>query len=221
MNLICPFFYTDYSEAFKELETMNKSACDLIEIRLDHAKEYKLEDLIRLVAYAKKKCILTLRTKQDGGKADVDDALYEKMINDLFLVPNAIIDIELLHLQHFQDVKYKQYLDRCIISYHNFDETPDNLNDIWKQMDIYNPYIEKIACMPQKKEDVLTLLLSCHEHKTSSKKCAISMSEMGMVSRIIGEMFGSEYTFCSLNTSSAPGQLPLEKMVEYLNILDR
>ncbi|WP_418752989.1 type I 3-dehydroquinate dehydratase [Faecalitalea cylindroides] len=46
------------------------------------------------------------------------------------------------------------------------------------------------------------------------------MSDMGMISRIIGEMFDSEYTFCSLTTSSAPGQLPLEKMVEYLNILD-
>ena len=79
--------------------------------------------------------------------------------------------------------------------------------------------LKKVACMPQSKEDVLTLLLSCYEHKTISKKCAISMSDMGMISRIIGEMFDSEYTFCSLTTSSAPGQLPLEKMVEYLNIL--
>ena len=48
---------------------MNESACDLIEIRLDRAKAYKIEDLIQLVAHAKKKCILTLRSKQDGGEA--------------------------------------------------------------------------------------------------------------------------------------------------------
>ena len=65
-------------------------------------------------------------------------------------------------------------------------------------MDIYQPYIEKVACMPQSKEDVLTMLLSCYEHKTISEKCAISMSDMGMISRIIGEMFGSEYTSAAL-----------------------
>ena len=55
-----------------------KDACDLIEIRLDRAKAYKIEDLIQLVAHAKKKCILTLRSKQDGGEADMDHAVYEK-----------------------------------------------------------------------------------------------------------------------------------------------
>lgn len=220
MKIICPFFYLNYNDALKQLEVMNESACDLIEIRLDRAKEYEVKDLIQLVAHAKKRCILTLRTKQDGGEVDIDQTLYERKINDLFHVSEAFIDIELSHLKNFQDTKFKKYLNRCIISYHNFNKTPDNLNEIWKQMDAYKPYIEKIACMPQKKEDVLTLLLSCYEHKTTYKKCAISMSEMGMISRIIGEMFGSEYTFCSLNTSSAPGQFPLEKMVEYLNILD-
>ena len=220
MKIICPFFYLNLNDALEELKAMNESACDLIEIRLDRAKAYKIEDLIQLVAHAKKKFILTLRSKQDGGEADMDHAVYEKKIIELFQIPDVIVDLELLHLQHFQDTRFKQYLDRCIISYHNFNKTPDNLNEIWKQMDIYQPYIEKVACMPQSKEDVLTLLLSCYEHKTISKKCAISMSDMGMISRIIGEMFDSEYTFCSLTTSSAPGQLPLEKMVEYLNILD-
>lgn len=221
MKIICPFFYLNFNDALKKLEMMNECACDLIEIRLDRAKAYKIEDLIQLLAHTKKKCILTLRSKQDGGEADMNHTVYEKKIIELFQVPDAIVDIELLHLKHFQDTKYKQYLDRCIISYHNFNKTPENISEFWKQIDKYQPFMEKIACMPQSKKDVLTLLLSCYAHKTTSKKCAISMSDMGMISRIIGEMFGSEYTFCSLTTSSAPGQLPLEKMVEYLNILDQ
>lgn len=37
---------------------MNESACDLIEIRLDRAKAYKIEDLIQLVAHAEKNAFL-------------------------------------------------------------------------------------------------------------------------------------------------------------------
>ena len=123
MKLICPFFYLNLNDALEELKAMNESACDLIEIRLDRDKAYKIEDLIQLVAHAEKKCILTLRSKQDGGEADMDHALYEKKIIELFQVPDVIVDLELLHLQHFQDTRFKQYLDRCIISYHNFNNS--------------------------------------------------------------------------------------------------
>ena len=56
MKIICPFFYLNLNDALEELKAMNESACDLIEIRLDRAKAYKIEDLIQLVAHAKKKC---------------------------------------------------------------------------------------------------------------------------------------------------------------------
>ena len=54
MKIICPFFYLNLNDALEELKAMNESACDLIEIRLDRAKAYKIEDLIQLVAHAKK-----------------------------------------------------------------------------------------------------------------------------------------------------------------------
>ena len=82
--------------------------------------------------------------------------------------------------------------------------------------------IVKIAVMPQSKKDVLTLLLATEEMVREHAKCPVvtmSMSEVGVVSRICGEAFGSALTFGAVKKASAPGQLGAEELRMVLKIL--
>ena len=82
--------------------------------------------------------------------------------------------------------------------------------------------ILKIAVMPQSKQDVLTLLAATEEMvKTYAEKPVVtmSMSGMGLISRIAGEAFGSAITFGAAKKASAPGQIPAGKLSEILNVL--
>ena len=47
----------------------------------------------------------------------------------------------------------------------------------------------------------------------------MSMSRIGSISRISGEAFGSAVTFGSIGQESAPGQLPVNKLEEMLDMI--
>jgi len=44
----------------------------------------------------------------------------------------------------------------------------------------------------------------------------MSMGELGKISRVSGALTGSVFTFASLHGASAPGQIPIERMTNYL-----
>ena len=67
--------------------------------------------------------------------------------------------------------------------------------------------------MPHDSTDVLTLLAATVEMKNkyfATPIITISMSKLGVASRLCGEVFGSAMTFASAGDSSAPGQIGLD-----------
>ena len=68
--------------------------------------------------------------------------------------------------------------------------------------------------MPKNKKDVITLLDASSEIK-DFPIIAISMGELGIISRI----FGSVITFASAKRSSAPGQLEAMKLKYILDTI--
>ena len=82
--------------------------------------------------------------------------------------------------------------------------------------------IPKIAVMPQSKADVITLLDATQEMYTKYADRPIitmSMGPAGVISRLSGEAFGSAMTFGAVGQVSAPGQIPVERLRNALQIL--
>ena len=82
--------------------------------------------------------------------------------------------------------------------------------------------IAKIAVMPQTPRDVLTLLSATEQMHTSHPEIPIitmSMGQLGLVSRLCGEVFGSALTFGAAGQASAPGQAPVQALRQVLNLL--
>ncbi|KZU91305.1 3-dehydroquinate dehydratase I [Lactiplantibacillus plantarum] len=68
--------------------------------------------------------------------------------------------------------------------------------------------------MPQSVEDVLTLLTATNIARQTLPQPVITMSmgDLGKVSRLAGEVFGSCLSFATVGAASAPGQIALENL---------
>lgn len=103
-----------------------------------------------------------------------------------------------------------------IMSYHNFQMTPDavTLDSKFVAAERLGADIAKVAVMPQDAQDVLALLAATDRARQTISLPLISMSMggVGSLSRIMGWVYGSSATFAVGKSSSAPGQIAIEDL---------
>jgi len=226
--LICtPLIGKDISELIEECNKIMPKNPDIIEWRADFFNALDdTREVIRAGQRIRDLCadvpiLFTIRSVREGGQAIalsenekiglITEVCRTKLIDlvDYELV-NESEDINQIH-QAAQSAEV--YL---ILSYHNFDKTPDLrfIVDKLHQAERQGADIAKVAVMPNTKEDVLTLMTATQEanKEMSIPMITISMGELGVISRIAGWMFGSDFTFAVGNESSAPGQVPIEDL---------
>lgn len=112
-----------------------------------------------------------------------------------------------------------------IASHHDFKETPDEniMRMLLDEMYEGGADIVKLAVMPQKASDVISLMKlteEFHERHPEGLIITMSMGALGMVSRIAGQLSGSCVTFGAGEVASAPGQLPFSKLDEILTMIE-
>ena len=112
-----------------------------------------------------------------------------------------------------------------VLSFHNFQSTPSQevLSQRFAQAQQLGADVAKIAVMPQRLEDVLSVLGATLE---SSQTLNIPVDSMAMggygaLTRLFGWAFGSAMGFAVGVTASAPGQVPIEDMNTVLGILQK
>lgn len=96
-----------------------------------------------------------------------------------------------------------------VLSYHNFQETPENMMEILSELTILNPKLVKVAVMAHTEQDVLDLMNYTRGFKTLNPEqeyVTISMGKVGKVSRITADVTGSSWSFASLDEVSALGR---------------
>lgn len=112
---------------------------------------------------------------------------------------------------------------RVIVSHHRFDATPpasQMLQTLSACCDAGGD-IAKLAVMPQTSQDVVALLSAAASFQAEGAVpfIAISMGELGAVSRIAGGVFGSCVTFGTAAAASAPGQIEAKTLRTILQAL--
>lgn len=171
--------------------------------------------------------VFTFRSKEQGGQC----SLSSEQVYDLHQIAAESKVVDFIDVEYFytEDADAEIYElqkmgAKVITSHHDFHETPsaDVLFMLLEQMKHSNADIVKMAMMPQCTEDVLRLLSETnHFHKRYPEQPLVTMAmgELGMVSRISGEVFGSCVTFGAGKNASAPGQISMEKLEEILTVL--
>ncbi len=194
-----------------EHEHLAQQGAKLVELRLDYIR--RPVNLRRLLDNRPCPVVATCRRPVDGGKWMRSEEDRQILLRTAVADGADYVDLE-------WDVagKIRRYGEtKRIISYHNFDETPANLEDIHEKLARLDPDIVKIATMANNPMDNVRVLRLCRDADIPT--IAFCMGEMGMPSRILCGRFGSPMTFATFHEDRqmAPGQLSFEQMVKDYN----
>lgn len=212
---------------------MSSNNADLIEWRIDFFDQ--VEDAEKLVKTAKKlrqvmsemPLLTTFRIHFEGGVNKLSEEEYFDICR--VLIKEKATD--LLDLELFRKTsKLKEIIAEAhenniyiIMSNHDFDKTPatSKLERRLTLMKTYGADIAKIAVMPNSARDVLNLLLATDniKYKLNCPLITMAMGDLGKVTRISGEVFGSCLTFGTVGDASAPGQIESTNLKGILDTL--
>ena len=221
-------------EIVKAAEEIRTLPVDVVEWRADWYEEIFEADVVLDVLQELRRILgelpllFTFRTKKEGGEKEIDKKYY-RTLNQLVAESGLadLIDVEvfsgdevvndLVRTAHENEVK-------VIGSNHDFEKTPSKEEIIRRlqKMQELDVDLPKIAVMPRKKEDVLTLLAATEEmnRKYADRPIiTMSMAGDGVISRLCGEVFGSALTFGAAGQASAPGQIGVKELRQILTIL--
>lgn len=192
-----------------------QSVSNLIELRVDFIEDIKLQDIAQIKRNIDQESIFTCRRRNEGGQFQGSEvkriAIIEKALNLGF----DYIDIELSTLNENQLDLSKKGKTKLIVSFHNFEETPneDVLRAIIENMKKYQPDIIKIATQVIKPEDNYKLFRLMLTEMVDLQRIIIGMGKLGKITRIVGPVLGCYLTFASVQDQiSAQGQIDINQL---------
>ncbi len=218
----------------ESIQRMTSEKMDMIEWRMDWYEDVgnlrAVETLLgRIAPYIEETVFLcTFRSKKQGGEREISEEDY-LALNQAAAKTGVPDLIDLEFYQVAEPKKEIAALKRAgagvVCSNHNFIETPDRskMERQLVEMICADADFAKLAVMPLAKRDVLRLMeavLLVKEQYPDSHVIAMSMGADGVISRLLGEWFGSEVTFAAFEKASAPGQVGCQAAAEVLGMLE-
>ncbi len=234
--LVCmPLVAPDEKGLVEQARTTRQHKPDLLEWRVDAFDAGLDHDICQDALTALRDVvgelplIVTCRSHEEGGLTSIPAAKRENLFMSAIQSGQAdLIDMELSNdaafIRNIQKAAQNAGL-QLILSYHNFDSTPDQgaIIDTLFQAREAGADIAKVAVMPQEFGDVLTLMGAALKARKKGLKIpmiAISMGTLGSLTRLAGKLFGSDITFAGSETTSAPGQLPVQLLRQAMDALN-
>lgn len=206
--------------SLKDLTSAQVRGMDVVELRVDL---FSNQNAASLVYYMRSvvetiPTLLTIRCREEGGKFDGDEQARLLLYKQLIPFAHAV-DVE-LESSIAEDVlaEAKSHGRMSILSYHDFEETPDadDLSKLANQAyEMSNDAIFKVATKVHGYEDVLMLTRFLTEHD-GRDLIVLGMGECGIKTRIFFPALVSLATYAAFGDATAPGQLGLDEMASLL-----
>jgi 3-dehydroquinate dehydratase/shikimate dehydrogenase len=186
----------------------------LVEIRLDYINGQV--NVKRLLAERPCPAIMTCRRERDGGRFHGTEQERQLILRTAIAEGVEYIDLE-------EDIAGdipRFGRTKRIISYHNFRETPADLQALHDRMSQLDPDVIKIATLANHPQDNLRMFRLVAQSRIPT--VGICMGDIGTPSRILAGKFGSPFTYAAFHTDRtlAPGQLSFEEMKEIYHYED-
>ena len=198
------------------------AGADIIELRLDYIEELTVEKAVCAIKAGQacgRPLIVTCRVKSEGAKYDYPGELRCEILCEAVRAGVEHVDCEFLT---FQKEPFRSALSsvlgenpsvRLILSCHDFDKKPDNVE--WMVDDVYTLWPNAIAKIAYKANHIN----DCFEafdvlNDNRDKVIVLCMGDDGLISRILASKAGGYLTFASLDggSSTAPGQISIAEM---------
>ncbi len=188
---------------------------DGIEIRLDCISNIDKDVLASFLQTTNQPVLFTLRKSAQGGFFKGAEEERLALFEDLLHLRPEFADIEYDTDPRFvKRIANKFPETKLILSYHNFENTPQDLENILKTMHSPYAYGYKIATYATSSLDALRMLLFT---KTHPRVAGLCMGEEGTITRILSPVFGSLFNYTYEENQIAPGQLPVHTLLNTYN----
>jgi 3-dehydroquinate dehydratase/shikimate dehydrogenase len=189
-----------------EYKHLAEQGAKLVELRLDFIQtEVNLKRILR-----ERHCpvVITVRRSKDGGIWKGSEK------QRLLLIRTAIAEgVDYIDLEEDIAGDIPRYgKTKRIVSYHNFQETPEDLEAIYARLAKLNADVVKIAAMAHSPHDNLRMLRLIKSAKVPT--AGMCMGDIGTPSRILAAKFGAPFTYATfhIERTMAPGQLAYAAM---------
>ena len=179
---------------------------ELVEYRLDFLR--RPPDVTRLLKDRPTPCIVTCRRREEKGLWTAGEEKRLAVLREAIVAGADYVDLELDIAKSIP--RYGK--TKRIVSYHNFDETPDDLAAIHKRLADCDPDLVKIVTTANWPGDNARVLELVRAAKVPT--VGFCMGEIGTVSRVLAGQFGSPFTFATVSREreTAPGQIPFDEL---------
>lgn len=207
--MICVSLTARSNEQMLRMMELESGEADMLELRLDGIKNL---DLTKLLEARTRPVIVTCRPADEGGKWKGSESARLELLGEADALGAEYIDIELDASGNLPGGKAKR-----IVSFHDFDKTPDDLSAIHEKLVASGADVAKIAVTARSIMDNLAVFKLLKERGAKTPTIALCMGEHGVVSRIASPLFGGYLTFAAASKEgkakpSAPGQLTTKQL---------
>lgn len=234
--LVCtPLVGRTKEQILSEVTLIVAKQPDLLEWRVDFFEAIGNADAVIDVAASIKQAagipiLFTRRSIKEGGQEialneDAVAALYARVCQSRAV---DIVDFEMSNdPAHIHQVRAASTANniQLILSFHDFQQTPSlrSLKQKFARARELGADIAKVSVMPRSLDDVLTLLSATLQssQELDIPLVSMSMGGHGSLTRLFGWAFGSAMTFAIGDSSSAPGQVPIEDLQAVLGIVQK
>ncbi len=189
-----------------EHQYLVENGAELVELRLDYIG--RAVSLNRLLDDRPGPVVVTARRREDGGRWMKTEQERLMLLRSAIATGVDYVDIEAdvaAQIPRYGNTKR-------IISFHDFSETPENLEELHAAMAEEDADIIKIATMANSFADNIRMMKLVRS--ASVPTIGICMGEMGMVTRLLANRLGSPFTYASFSSDRkmAPGLLHWKDM---------
>jgi 3-dehydroquinate dehydratase-1 len=197
-----------------------QAGVDILEVRVDLFDNVTPSEVVSEVKVLKRHempLIGTIRSRAEGGKANLNDAQRENLYKHITPLVHAIdIDLSASILKPVVAVA-RRNKNTVILSHHDFKKTPSDaaLAEIVKKANALDADIIKVAVHANDEGDVSRLLAFTLAHR-GKNLVTISLGSIGSISRLLFPLAGSVMTYTSVTPSD--GQIPAGRLIEDLRL---
>lgn len=199
---------TRHKMVLAEHQALAERGAKLVEHRLDWLS--RAPDVPRLLKDRPTPVIVTCRRKQDGGRWNGSEDERRMLLRTAIVSGADYVDLE----DDIAKSVPRYGKTKRIVSHHDFETTPDNLEEIWAEMAEMNPDIIKLVTTAHSPSDCVRVLKLVASAKIPT--VGFCMGEFGIPSRILCGKYGSPFTYAAFSAEReiAPGQLTFQQMVD-------
>jgi 3-dehydroquinate dehydratase type I len=195
---------------------------DYVEVRLDSL--YKIDGLEKIANSTDLPLIATNRKRSEGGRFKGTEKERIETLIEAARKGFDYIDIE-LSTKNVETIarEIRKAGSRTIISFHDLDGTPPEpeLDNILEREIDAGAHICKLVCRAAKIEDNCSLLSFISKARRRARIVCFGMGRLGAPSRILSPLYGSAFTFASIEKGleTAKGQLTISELRKIYNLM--